>query len=113
MYYSEYRMKLVILLALLVILVCLLYGRPQDCAYNSTCNPDECAVSDARGGMKCVPKKHDFMVWESQCLKNFRATKDTRMEAPLDIDGSPDFSRAVFYNIEADRNDACAKTVSR
>jgi hypothetical protein len=49
MYYSEYRMKLVILLALLVILVCLLYGRPQDCAYNIEADRnDACAKTVSR-----------------------------------------------------------------
>jgi hypothetical protein len=106
-------MKFRILLAVLVILFGLfLYGRPQDCPYSDACHSDECAVSDIRGGMKCVPKKHDFMVWESPCLRNFRATKDTRMEAPME-NGSPDLSRAVFYNIDVDRNDACGHVESK
>lgn len=85
----------------------------QACVYSADCHTDECAVSDVRGGMKCVPKYQPYMVWKSTCIKSLGITEGTTVEAPLDSEGNPEWSKAVIRKASAEVRPDCGHTENR
>lgn len=79
---------------------------PQECATAEGCRPDECAVSDVRGGLKCTPKTFAYMVWDAKCLSDVKVVEKTTLEAPMGQDG-PDMTAAILTHVSARFKTAC------
>lgn len=77
------------LAVLIILLVLASSGTPQDaCEADDRCGAGMCLVWED-GRQVCSPKSYRIAVWDSECIDKIEKTPDSRIEAPLNFDGSP------------------------
>lgn len=81
-----------------LILVTLFVPRPQDsCTYDERCGAGMCLAWED-GRQVCNPKSYDLAVWNNKCIDKIEVTLDTRIEAPLNFDRTPDKNNLKLVN---------------